>query len=138
MDGMESMQDHLPAAAQTTAPPRKIFITDLELMASVGIYSHEQSDRQRLLINMELLVRDAYDGASDRIYDVYDYDNAIRVAQHVAGSGHINLIETVAERIAAGCLEHACVFRVRVRIEKPDVRSAARSVGIEIERTAAR
>lgn len=135
MDGTNTVQNDAIEARADTAPPRKIFIRDLELMASVGIYSHEHEAKQRLLINMELLVHDAYDGASDRIFDVYDYDNAIRVAQGVADSGHINLIETFAERIATGCLAHESVFHTRVRIEKPDVKSAARSVGIEIERT---
>ena len=40
-------------------------------------------------------------------------------------SEHVNLIETLAERIASQCLADRRVERVRVRIEKPDVRSTA-------------
>ena len=49
-------------------------------------------------------------------------------------SGHVNLIETLAERIAANCLADPRVLSIRVRIEKPDALPSCRSVGIEIER----
>ena len=49
-------------------------------------------------------------------------------------SEHVNLIETLAERMAAHCLADARVESVRVRVEKPDILPSCRSVGIEIER----
>jgi dihydroneopterin aldolase len=49
-------------------------------------------------------------------------------------SEHVNLIETLAERIADHCLADRRVLSVRVCIAKPDVLDACRSVGIEIER----
>jgi dihydroneopterin aldolase len=49
-------------------------------------------------------------------------------------SEHVNLIETLAERIARQCLSDGRVQRVRVRIEKPDVARSFKGVGIEIER----
>ena len=48
--------------------------------------------------------------------------------------GHIHLIETLAEKIAARCLQDLRIQVVRVRIEKPDVLPACRSIGIEITR----
>lgn len=136
MDGNEAPHQLSPGDASALRRTRKVFISDLEIIASVGVYAHEKRYKQRLLINMELRIRDAYDGTTDRILDVYDYDNAIRAAESAVAGTHINLIETVAERIAERCLEHASVLGIRLRIEKPDVQSPARSVGIEIERGA--
>jgi 7,8-dihydroneopterin aldolase/epimerase/oxygenase len=65
---------------------------------------------------------------------VYDYDAAIATAKRMVAQGHVNLLETLAERIAEGCLTHPHVVTVTVRLEKPDVLPACRAVGIEIVR----
>ena len=114
---------------------RHTFVHGMELVASVGVYRHELHFEQRIVISIDLEVADSYDGKSDRIGDVYNYEEAIRAARLTAASGHFNLIETLAERIAEACLEHPDVMIVRIRIEKPDVIEHCHSVGIEITRT---
>ena len=52
----------------------------------------------------------------------------------IIAEGHVNLVETLAERIAAACLKDRRVMAARVRIEKPEIIPNARSVGVEIER----
>jgi dihydroneopterin aldolase len=113
---------------------RRVLIDRLELIGSIGIYEREKRYEQRIVVSLELMVVDRYDGRSDRIGDVYDYDHALAAARDVVASGHFNLIETVAERVAQGCLAHPDVRRVRVRVEKPDIVDSCGSVGIEIER----
>jgi dihydroneopterin aldolase len=54
--------------------------------------------------------------------------------RHVVSSGHINLVETLADRIAKTCFEDGRIQGVKVRVEKLDVFKEAESVGIEIER----
>ena len=71
---------------------------------------------------------------SDRIGDVYDYDEAIGTVKRAVMAGHVNLLETLAERIAEGCLDNRIVSQVTVRIEKPDILPACRAVGIQISR----
>ena len=77
---------------------------------------------------------DDYDGQSDRLSDVYDYDIAINAIRDSVENGHINLLETLAERIAEACLADPRVLALDVRVEKPAVLPACRSVGIEIHR----
>jgi dihydroneopterin aldolase len=79
-------------------------------------------------------VRDDYDGQSDRIGDVLDYARLVDGIERLVQREHVNLLETLAERIAQSCLADARVLAARVRIEKPDVIPSVRSVGIEIER----
>jgi dihydroneopterin aldolase len=116
---------------------RSIFIRGLELIASVGVYEHEKRYEQRLVVSLLLTVDDGYDGLSDRLEHVYDYDAAIAAVKGTVAEGHVHLIETLAERIAARCLADPRVLKTRVRIEKPDVLPACRGIGIEIERTSA-
>jgi 7,8-dihydroneopterin aldolase/epimerase/oxygenase len=122
------------ARAKRPTRLRRVFVHDLEIVASIGVYEHEKRYEQRVLISADLWVRDDYDGVSDRLADVLDYgkvlDDIIRLAQ----SEHVHLNETLAERIARQCLTDARVERVRVSIAKPDVTRSCRSVGIEIER----
>lgn len=113
---------------------RRVFVEAYELIGSVGVYEHERRYEQRVVVSLELDVTDDYDGLSDELAGVYDYDHAIRAVRETVESGHFNLLETLAERIAARCLGHPAVDGVRVRIAKPDVLIACRAVGIEIVR----
>jgi len=121
-------------AARKPARLRRVFVHDLEIVASVGVYEHEKRYEQRVLISADLWVRDDYDGVSDRLADVVDYGKVVDDIVLLAQSEHVNLIETLAERIAGQCLADQRVQRVRVSIAKPDVARSCRSVGIEIER----
>ena len=124
-----------PASGQAGAPRlRRVFVHDLEIVASIGVYEHEKRYEQRVLISADLWVRDDYDGISDRLADVFDYDKVLDDIVRLAESEHVNLNETLAERIARQCLADPRVERVRVNIAKPDVARSCRSVGIEIER----
>ena len=125
--------DH--AATRGAARGRRlVFVRDLEIVASVGLLEHEKRYEQRIIVSAELAVRDDYDGRSDRLADVVDYSKVVDGIVRLVQSEHVNLIETLAERIAAHCLADSRVEGVRVRIEKPDVMPSCRSVGIEIER----
>jgi 7,8-dihydroneopterin aldolase/epimerase/oxygenase len=113
---------------------RRVFVHDLEIVASIGVHEHEKRYEQRVLISADLWVRDDYDGVSDRLADVLDYGKVLDDIVRLAQSEHVNLNETLAERIARQCLSDPRVERVRVSIAKPDVTRSCRSVGIEIER----
>ena len=113
---------------------RRVFVRDLEIIASVGVLEHEKRYEQRISISADLFVRDDYDGVSDRLADVVDYSSVVDGIVRLVQREHVNLIETLAERIAAHCLTDDRIEQVRVRIEKPDAMSSCRAVGIEIER----
>lgn len=111
-----------------------MFVRDLEIVASVGVLEREKRYEQRIIVSAELIVRDDYDGVSDRLVDVLDYSKVVDGIARLVQSEHVNLIETLAERIASQCMADRRVEGVRVRIEKPEVMEHCRSVGIEIER----
>jgi 7,8-dihydroneopterin aldolase/epimerase/oxygenase len=113
------MDQAQPAITKRT---RRVFIERLELMGSIGVYEHEHRDRQPVVVSLSIEV-------------VYDYDIAIRAIRSTVESGHYNLIETLAEWIAAEILTDQRVTSIRVRIEKPAVLTACKSLGIEIERS---
>ena len=125
-----------PAGAPPEATLRgesRILVRDLMLDARIGLHQHERIARQRIRINLDLAVAD--NGPIDDDYDkVVCYGELVTGVRHVVGAGHVNLVETLAERIAAMCLSDPRVLSARVRVEKLDVFPEAESVGVEIER----
>ena len=111
---------------------RRMFIRDLEILASIGIYEEEKRAPQRIVINVDLVVEEG--PADDRIESVVSYEEVVKAIEAIVAKGHVNLVETLAERIVAFCLSDARVLQATVRVEKPDIISNARSVGVEIER----
>jgi 7,8-dihydroneopterin aldolase/epimerase/oxygenase len=122
------------SAARPTRGHRRVFVRDLEIVASVGVLEHEKRYEQRIIISADLFVRDDYDGVSDRVADVVDYSQVVDGIVRLVQSEHVNLLETLAERIADQCLIDTRVLSVRVCIAKPDIMESCGSVGIEIER----
>ena len=123
---------HQPESA---AGVRRVFVRDLVLAALIGVHRHEQDGRQRVRINLDLEVPEDPAPLSDRLAEVVNYQDIVAGIRKIVAAGHINLVETLAERIAARCLADRRVQRVRVRVEKLDVFADASSVGVESERT---
>jgi dihydroneopterin aldolase len=122
------------ASADVGRPLRRVFVRDLELMASVGVFELEKRYEQRIIVSVDLLVIDDYDGQSDNLSAVLDYGSIISGIRAIVESDHTNLLETLAERIAQRCLGDQRVARAVVRLEKPDIVPGCRTVGIEIAR----
>ncbi len=121
-----------PASAADAV--RHVFVRDLEIMTEIGIHPSEHFVAQRIIINVDLAVRDIPVEFSDRYSDVVCYENIVVGIRALAEEGHVNLVETLAERIASNALQDPRVISARVRIEKPDVFDNCASVGTEIER----
>lgn len=117
---------------------RHVFVRDLSVMATLGIHEHEKLKAQRIIVNIDLSVLECTDPVADTIDSVVSYEIVVRKVEAMVAEGHVNLVETLAEKIAAACLKDRRVVAARVRIEKPDIIANARSVGIEIERVKSR
>ena len=112
----------------------RILVRDLVLKCLIGIHAHELLAPQRVRINVDMAVLEQAGPLSDNIANVVSYEDVIEGIKRMLAQGHINLVETLAEKIAALCLNDERVSSVRVRVEKLDVYAEAASVGIEIER----
>ena len=116
-------------------PARRMFIHDLTLDCWIGIHHHERDAKQRVRINIDLTVRDLVP-IEDSIANVIDYDHLIAGIEAIVESGHINLVETLADLIGDFCMADQRVTRARIKVEKLDALAQAASAGIEIERHA--
>ena len=107
---------------------------DLLLDAHIGVHRHEEDRHQPIRINIDITVSEDAAPIGDLLENVVDYEHVVNGVRAIVAEGHLRLVETLAERIAAFALEDARVRAVRVRIEKLKIIPDAASVGVEIER----
>lgn len=112
-----------------------IFITEFVADCNVGVYAEEQGVTQRVAFTVEARLAPHVHSTEDEMAEVPSYADIIDIIITLARGGHINLVETFAERIAKGCLADKRIAAVRVRLEKLE-RGPLR--GVEIIRPATR
>jgi dihydroneopterin aldolase len=112
----------------------KVFVTGLKVQAEIGVYRHEIGRVQPLVVDVELDVPTA---GADRLSETLNYETILDAARDIASQGHIELVETFAERLAHACLVDPRVTRARVRVEKP-LALAPDAVGAGVEITLVR
>ncbi len=128
------------------AGQRHVFLRDMILDASIGVHGFEHDAPQRIRVNVDLAVDD--EGApgqvsvgapgsvgQDQLSRVVDYERVATAVRAIVASGHVKLIETLAERIATACLRDRRVRLARICVEKLDIFADMASVGVEIERS---
>ena len=117
-------------------PEDHIEIKDLLLRGNIGVNDWEREAEQDILINVNLPADLSKAGSTDSIEDTVNYRTLTKqIIRHVESSQRFTL-EALAADIAGICLAQNGVERARIRVEKPGALRFARSVGVEIERTA--
>lgn len=142
MSGGADSRSGGPPLASAARRTRRVFLRDMLLDAHIGVYAHEHGSAQRIRVNVDLAVRDdaaaGTDGIGrDEIGRVVDYEAVARQVRGIVATGHVRLVETLAERIAAAVLADPRIRVARVRVEKLDVFPDAASAGVEVERVRA-
>jgi len=112
---------------------RRIFIRDLRVQVSIGIYDFELAKPQTVVVNVDLFLAPPEKAAEDDIANVLNYDIIHDGIIALAQSRHFNLQETLVDEILDLCLAQRQVIEARVSTEKPDVYKDCR-VGYEAVR----
>ncbi|MCL1123155.1 dihydroneopterin aldolase [Shewanella surugensis] len=112
----------------------KVLIRELKVETVIGIYEWEKQIHQNLLIDldMDFDIREA--ASSDDYQFALCYETVSNRLIELITEKPIDLIETVAERVAQCVMEEFGVRRVKVKVMKPGAVPAAKAVGVEIVR----
>ena len=134
--GSRPVPDPAPAPPAEAAPRDRITLTGLEVFAHHGVFDFERERGQRFLIDVEasLDLRPAALGhALERTVHYGELAEAVVAA---VGRDPVDLIETVAERVAAVALGFAGVASVRVTVHKPEapIDASFADVSVTVER----
>lgn len=100
--------------------PDRVRLTGMRFDATHGVYDFERVEPQAFVVDVDC--RLSQRPSSDDLATTVDYAELSRaIAADVTGEP-VNLIETLAERIAATCLSRPLIEAVEVTVHKPDAR----------------
>ncbi|NHN44444.1 dihydroneopterin aldolase [Chryseoglobus frigidaquae] len=110
------------AAAPASAAPHtgdRITLSGLRAFAHHGVFDHERRDGQEFVIDVvaHLDLRGA--AANDELAATVHYGELAEQVVAAVETDPVDLIETVAERVAAVVLAHAAVWQTTVTVHKP-------------------
>ena len=101
----------------------RILLTDMVFHGHHGTLPAENELGQPFVISIDLHLDLRPAGTSDDLTMTVDYSEVHRMAREIVEGPSVQLIETLAERIAAGILrDHPAVEAVKVKVAKPHVR----------------
>lgn len=121
------------ADGQPAAPPDRISLRDHIVEADIGAFQQERGTTQRLRFNVVVEVTPPQAPLEDDVDKILSYDTITESIAHELAAERLNLLETLAERVADRILAEEQALRVFVRIEKLDRGPGA--LGVEIVRT---
>lgn len=98
----------------------ELTITGIECFAHHGVFGFERREGQVFVVDLTLGLDTARAAASDDLQDTVDYGSLVASVKSAVERDPVDLIETVAQRIAEECLVHPRVEWARVTLHKPD------------------
>ncbi|MFI7596774.1 dihydroneopterin aldolase [Actinoplanes sp. NPDC049681] len=97
----------------------RISLHGLRVRGNHGVFDFERRDGQDFVIDVDLEIDLAEAAASDHVNDTVHYGELAGRLAEVIGGEPVNLIETLADRLAAVCLEDDRVGAATVTVHKP-------------------
>jgi dihydroneopterin aldolase len=111
-----------------------IFIRDLPIDTVIGVFDWERAIEQRLFLDVDLAWDITAAAQSDDLAHALDYSAVAARLQFWAKNYSCQLIERLADYLAQQLLAEFNIPRVRLILYKPGAVSAARTLGVSIER----
>jgi dihydroneopterin aldolase len=120
-------------ATASDVPHDRISVRDHLVEVEIGAFQAERGTKQRVRFNIVVEVIPFTGAIEDDVDRILSYDRVTEAIAHELAAERLNLLETLAERIAERILLEPQALRAFVRIEKLDRGPGA--LGVEIVRT---
>ncbi|MGF1693050.1 dihydroneopterin aldolase [Photobacterium kagoshimensis] len=111
-----------------------VFIEQLEVIATIGVYDWEQEIKQKLVLDLEMAHDNRPAANSDDVAYALNYAAVSEAVTSHIQNGRFLLVERVAEEVATLLMTQFGVPWLRVRVTKPTAVANAGGVGVQIER----
>jgi len=111
-----------------------VFINDLRIETIIGIYAWERRVRQTISLDLEMGTDIRRAAETDGIEDTLNYKAVAKRLIAFVEASEYQLVETLAEKIAAIVLSEFTVPWLRLTVHKPGAVRGSRDVGVIIER----
>lgn len=113
------MSSATSSAASSATSTDRIALRGLRVRGHHGVFEHERRDGQDFVVDLVLSVDTRPAAASDALADTVDYGALATDVAAVVGGEPVDLLETLAQRIADRALADLRVQAVEVTVHKP-------------------
>ena len=102
-----------------------------------GVFDFERRDGQDFVLDLVLHLDTSGAAASDDLQDTVDYGTLVEQVREVVEGDPVDLIETLAQRVADVCLRHEAVQEAEITVHKPDapIQATFHDVALTINRS---
>lgn len=111
-----------------------VFIEQLSIITTIGVYDWEQDIEQKLVLDIEMGWDNKRASMSDNVEYCLDYAQVSNAIINHVGRNKFGLVERVAEEVAQLLLNQFQCPWVRIKVAKPGAVARALQVGVIIER----
>jgi len=122
------------AKAMDDLPRDQILIEGLTLPAYIGVFEHEYGVQQSVRFDVTVDIAPLGPESDHETHNIVRYDHIVADIKELLAKGHIDLVETLAEDVAATCLSYDRAEQVCVTVAKLSAFAEAEAVGVRITR----
>jgi dihydroneopterin aldolase len=98
----------------------ELTVTGIEGYGYHGVFDHEKREGQPFVVDLTLGLDTRAAAASDDLRDTVDYGSLVAAVKAAVEADPVDLIETLAQRLADVCLRDVRVEWARITVHKPD------------------
>ncbi|TDR31243.1 dihydroneopterin aldolase [Hydromonas duriensis] len=117
--------------ARTLVDCRCIFVRNYHLQVSIGVYDHEKTAPQSMVFNVTAFVkRTSASPQHDGLDEVIDYDFVRNTITEQASTGHVQLQETLCDRIGEALMKKTAILAAYISSEKTEIYPDVDAIGV--------
>ena len=111
---------------------RKVLISDLTLLMSIGIHDFEKIKKQEVKFNINIDINSLLAPIENKLNSIVNYETVVKDVTRLTKNKHYELLETLAEDIFFILFKNTNIKKIKLKIEKTQIIKNTSSVGIEI------
>jgi len=96
----------------------RIHIEQLEISARIGVPEEERAAPQRLTVSISFWPYHEADDLADKIENAINYSSVVEETKNFVRDQPVNLIETLADRLAMHLLKHFRIQKITIELRK--------------------
>ena len=111
---------------------RKVLISDLTLLMSIGIHDFEKIKKQEVKFNIIIDINPLLTPIEKKLNSIVNYETVVKDVTKLTKNKHYELLESLAEDIFFILFKNTNIKKIKLKIEKTQIIKNTSSVGIEI------
>ena len=111
---------------------RKVLISDLTLLMSIGIHDFEKIKKQEVKFNIIIDINPLLIPIEKKLNSIVNYETVVKDVTKLTKNKHYELLESLAEDIFFILFKNTNIKKIKLKLEKTQIIKNTSSVGVEI------